>query len=1488
MGIWVSIALIAGSYLLQRAIAKYWPDQKEEVDFARLSIPTVTEGIPIPVVYGRARIRNPNVIWYADIGATPVTQKIDTEFGGSEDVTIAMENKITIAFGLSLGGLSDPELGTHKLYGMFVNDIAIWDENNGTPVAPAFGPSSVVNFVNGTGIGPAALGGRGNGGRVFGSFDFHNGSLLHPVDFFMKGGSDGEFEFDNVSQFYFDSLPHYLGLTYVTVQFDGIGENGAMPDVSFELEIIPDALGNPEVSGVIGTDANPAEVIFEMLTDDWRGAGLSTAFIDTTSFLAAAATLDTEGNGYTRIVFDVTNVADLLREVLRQIDGMLYIDQDTQKIKLVLVREDYTVGSLPVLSTLNVREDGVRSWKATAWNGGFNQVRAVFQDRERGFQDTVVYAMDQANVTNQDGRIRAVEIQLPGVKNKDLANAIVNRELQAMSIPTTKLELRVNKDAIDLNPNDLFRFTWADFAVVDMVFRVERLDHGTLDQGTITIIATRDKFDTQNRVVFVPPGRNPDGGNFDIGGFGVIEPVEPTDIYGFETPRFITFQVAETRQGQSPDDSFVTTFAAQPNSPRGQQLSAYFPEAKLSAQTTFQREVPAARAVDMTPFARLLTQLTFDDLAVMPEVRIKDVTVASALMTATESEINTGANLLIIGTEIMAYEGFTDPGDGTVLLTNVWRGVLDTPKLEHLPGSQVWFLTAARLAAVGRTRFNGDEAINVRIIPTTGVVDSSGGGVEQACTLAFRAIAWYPPGDLSTSNFAWNDEGTRPPPASVLIRTEIAASSFSVDWKRKDRDDITVLKNDNADVIDLAANACTYFLEHKTETIAEWLAGAPGGGVQGDLDGAGWDGPAGVAADVAIPRAIFTELSEWGPTLFRVRTERDRTLDRPDLSAGFVYPPFQAFFRAAVRSFRQMLLNQDFTNGSDNWTTEAGTPVYSGADALGGIGARVGTVTAADCRISQTFTINGLDPDNGSRFLLSFYGRGTGGDADDTVRGQIVTSFASTGAVETPPQTWTKFTVSATPAFGDTTLEIELTMGAVTDTTPSTLMDSIGVRIGRFTVQQLVNEDFETGDTTGWSEDVGVWRVLGSLLSATALTGADSLFGPTGVATGTISQDLPAFPSDFGTEGQWIVLDWWDGQANSDSDTYELRLIFRDVADNVVGIASSGIQTPIDAGGSGIFRERSLYAQIPSNTDNVKMEIIATRDGGAGDIDIGWDQFEYRIYNRRVRHAQNPNRWSDYANYTVAQPFNGYWRFNTNVETSDIVNLAAGSGDLAFAGDQSADYSFIVDANGFIVGEDTGDGHFIAADNTVMDPVTLDSVAMYYEAVVLVTGAGHLIGKFTGSTGYKAELDGSGLLTVTYADGTNTDTISFPGFVADVECMFLTVIDRAAGFIYLFTNLGDATPVAITATLTLANTDIFTIGATGGAATDAAFVTIHEAGVILGTDAEAGLRRATLEKLRENMFIEQLEVPVPLFEDTPRIASNLLHYLGTGSVGPKD
>jgi hypothetical protein len=739
-----------GAYALK---PKAGAEQAKRTDLDHFGLPRASEGDPIPLIYGRVRVRSPNVISFGDVSYAPVSH--DGQTIGSQVIL-----SIRMVLGLSNAEPGDSAASDASFLGWFIGDALatntlLEDELDGYQT---YGVTE--NEI---------LGGNEPGGQgiISGTLRFYGGS-------FGQERPSTETIGDEVGA----TTPYHRG--QIVAYFGGIfGMAASLPPISFIVFNPCRIPGYESSSGPIGEgDVNPAAVIYDVLTNPWGRLGNSRNLVDTASFAAAAATLEDEQHGISLLITAANDARSVIEQVLRQIDAVLYQDPVTGLYVLNLIREDYDVGDLPMFDPSNAGINGAApELQSPLWEEAVNEVRVIYTSPEYGFVDSTALAHDMAVINAQGGRRRSAEYRFPGVTDKALAYRLAARELNFLSRPFLKLRVTVNRDGYDLRPGDAFRFVWPEWDL-DTVFRVVEMSAGTHEDGTITIDAVQDRFAVSGSV-FDPPGD-------EIGPSAyVADPIITRHVT--EAPRWVQLQAFNAGAINSADVQRSYALAL----PEGAD-SLYKVRVGVDGADTETDLGPLpfhGHALVDLAYAR--TAEPYDTSTGLRIRAVSGVTLAGA----TSAEIALGANLICVGSgdtaEFMAFETVTDLGGGDYLLEDVWRGLLDTAPVAHDDAEPVWFVDARHNMLGGSGLIYGD-AIVARTQGGAGVswVGEPNSPYDDF-TVRMRTLLSFPGSDLKLGG---SQDGS-------LTKTPSAhqEGGISVDWKIRDRTSATLVRGDTAD-----------------------------------------------------------------------------------------------------------------------------------------------------------------------------------------------------------------------------------------------------------------------------------------------------------------------------------------------------------------------------------------------------------------------------------------------------------------------------------------------------------------------------------------------------------------------------------------------------------------------------------------------------------------------------------------------------------------
>jgi hypothetical protein len=299
------------------------------------------------------------------------------------------------------------------------------------------------------------------------------------------------------------------------------------------------------------------------------------------------------------------------------------------------------------------------------------------------------------------GAIKSAEYNFGGITTADNANAIAARELNMLSIPLVKMRILTSRKGFQLRPGDVIAVTWPDFGIEKIIMRVQKFDLGTLEDGEIAIDLIQDRFAVSHTIYASPQPS------------AFVRPsIEATPIAEqqiIEIPRWLAAQGVIAGDVSFEEDKRLIYLAKQPTA------SDLLFDALVSIDggATYSEDSSNAEFAEAALIAEEYGAMDTGPL------KIKEVTDSTILANASSTQVRAGANMLIVGDEIIAYETFTDNLDGSYTLNTVWRGLLDTSPRRHEVDARVFFLSNSAIASLGETVFSGGEAVNVKLLSDT-------------------------------------------------------------------------------------------------------------------------------------------------------------------------------------------------------------------------------------------------------------------------------------------------------------------------------------------------------------------------------------------------------------------------------------------------------------------------------------------------------------------------------------------------------------------------------------------------------------------------------------------------------------------------------------------------------------------------------------------------------------------------------------------------
>ena len=638
---------------------KQTPPNAKAAALDDFDIPTAEEGRKIPLIAGKVKITGANVTWWGDLEITAIKRKVKT--GWFSSATQVINNKYLIGMQMVLCHGRAEGITLHKV---FFGD----DEPSNTKTAEPNGVTRIEFDDN------DFFGGDESEGGVAGTVRFYSGTTTQTANAYWEG-QIGE------------TAPAYRRLCYAMLEHVYLGTSHYIKPIGFEVSSYPNGLGVPSGHHIIGEDCNPLCLIYEILTDRVWGACVLVSDIDTASFLAAAETVYTEGFGMSMIYNGASSARDIVAEILRHIDGVMFSDPETGLITVKLARDDYDIDTIPVFT----KDDfsGPIKFSRPSWSETKNRITAGWTNRENDYNVSPVAQVNLANVQARGGIIDAEDMDFTGFCTEAACTLAVARALRVKSYPLATLEGKlVRRAGWRLKQASVFKVVWPELGINGVVFRASRVAYGTLNEPGVTVNSVEDIFAVgESAFTEMPPS-------------GWVDPVGAPIALARQKLFELPVQFTGVNSG-----AYVATLGSRAS---GVDLGYKIYSGLASGDSNL---VFRSDNVDFTPSA--LTTTAFPNTTADRDptgFSVTDVRHRSEIpATVTEAELLAGDSVILIvssaGEELCAAKNFT----GTDV-TDVIRGIYGTQKLNHPAGATVWFLSYG---------FGVENATPYQTFPTT-------------------------------------------------------------------------------------------------------------------------------------------------------------------------------------------------------------------------------------------------------------------------------------------------------------------------------------------------------------------------------------------------------------------------------------------------------------------------------------------------------------------------------------------------------------------------------------------------------------------------------------------------------------------------------------------------------------------------------------------------------------------------------------------------
>ena len=517
-----------------------------------------------------------------------------------------------------------------------------------------------------------------------------------------------------------------LGFTTVTASYVMSGTPAANATGTIKI------YGSVEtINGLI----NAVHVVRDCLTDSSWGLGHSEGLIHEASFLAAAQTCYNEGLGFGFLWNKDGSVIDFIKEVLKHIQGNIYLNRVDGLFHMNLVRKVTNPSGLLVLDANNVRE--VNDFRRKSLGDLTSEVTVKFLDNVT-YKENSVTVSDSALAQRQSTPISKI-IEYSGVATSEVASKLAIRDLTQLAIPLYSCTILCTRDAEVLNPGDAFVLDWPDYTDSQLIMRVVSINLGTATKNAITIEALEDAFSAPTTYYETPPLSN------------WVSPVSDPIAVSLRLLNESPYYIVATTQGDTFAQAVLSTstyIAVAGSSPTPDSISA-------SIWSTTGSTYEQNGSMDFC-FSGLLS-VDIDRVAT-------SITVVSPL----DIDLLTINHFIQIDSELMAVTVIA----GTQL--TVVRGVLDTIPTTHSANARMygwhdWFAGDLVEYVIGET-----AKVKLTTVTPKGELLLAAAPESTLLTVG-RMHKPYPPGNLKIDNVYW--------PLLVLI----GANTFDITYAHRNR-----------------------------------------------------------------------------------------------------------------------------------------------------------------------------------------------------------------------------------------------------------------------------------------------------------------------------------------------------------------------------------------------------------------------------------------------------------------------------------------------------------------------------------------------------------------------------------------------------------------------------------------------------------------------------------------------------------------------------
>lgn len=471
--------------------------------------------------------------------------------------------------------------------------------------------------------------------------------------------------------------PAYRDYVTMVVPTAYVGKSATIPETWLEYQFQPDNLG----LGGIDEDANPAEAIYEILTNKVWGLCEDPGRLDIESLNKIGKTLADEKIGVTITISSKTQAKKILDDLCDHLNMVKYINPDNGKLCFKLIRDDYDPAAVPLLNDSNCSKV---TYTRLTWQNVSGETCVVYTNRELLYEQISLYKSDMAVITIKEGDKNTQTVQYPYFTTTDNAMWAANRDGRQKGYPLASCTITGDRNLYGITLGQVVRLDWPPYGISNMLLRVTDVDMGNFEEGEITLECIEDIF-SLDKTTF---------GNSDSTDWK--PPVDyPSGVQSF---RYLELPWELSR---SPD-GYVYALAVKPDLKTGQWtiLRKKTPDDNWQTTNTMTQWTTAGILSNDYP-----DNTAVEDLDGFEMVEINGIhdTKVRADVSGSGTDISSarkGTKLIAIGDEILGWGAIEALPGGHWKVKNIIRGVYDTIPQYHNSGEIIYFLESGMYSNV--------------------------------------------------------------------------------------------------------------------------------------------------------------------------------------------------------------------------------------------------------------------------------------------------------------------------------------------------------------------------------------------------------------------------------------------------------------------------------------------------------------------------------------------------------------------------------------------------------------------------------------------------------------------------------------------------------------------------------------------------------------------------------------------------------------------